>query len=55
MIGINSVCRMWDRSSGQEIQKVELESIPGDIELSQDGKLLTIPYGNKIAFYDAET
>ncbi|XP_041771732.1 serine-threonine kinase receptor-associated protein [Anopheles merus] len=47
--------RLWDRGTGQEVSRVEFSSHPNGLELSKDGSILTVTYGNCTAFYDMET
>lgn len=46
--------RVWDRTSGQEVQKVELSASPSSLEVSKDGTILTVAHGNVVSFWDAE-
>ncbi|XP_034242886.1 serine-threonine kinase receptor-associated protein [Thrips palmi] len=46
--------RVWDRTSGQEVQKVELSASPSSLEVSKDGTILTVTHGNIVSFWDAE-
>ncbi|KAJ8963807.1 hypothetical protein NQ317_008855 [Molorchus minor] len=47
--------RVWDRSSGKEVQKVDFPSTPNSLEVSKDGTVLTVTYSNHVAFLDAES
>uniref|UniRef100_A0A182JJG1 Serine-threonine kinase receptor-associated protein n=1 Tax=Anopheles atroparvus TaxID=41427 RepID=A0A182JJG1_ANOAO len=47
--------RLWDRSSGQEVSRVEFSSHPNGLELSKDGTILTVTYGHCTAFYEMDT
>lgn len=47
--------RVWNRSTGQEIQKVEFNSTPNSLEVSKDGSVLTVTYSNHVIFLDSET
>ncbi|XP_041978551.1 serine-threonine kinase receptor-associated protein [Aricia agestis] len=47
--------RIWDRNSGQEIQKIEFPAVPNSMELSRDGAVLTVAYGTNVAFYSTDT
>lgn len=38
----------------QEVKKVELSASPSSLEVSKDGTLLTVTYGNIVSFWDAE-
>ncbi|KAE8738473.1 hypothetical protein FOCC_FOCC016032 [Frankliniella occidentalis] len=46
--------RVWDRASGQEVQKVELSAAPSSLEVSKDGSLMTVTHGNVVSFLDTE-
>ena len=46
---------MWDVTSQSEVKKVELGIAPADIEISQDGSILTIPHGHNVTFYNTDT
>lgn len=47
--------RVWDRASGEEVQKVEFSSTPNSLEVSKDGTVLTVAYANHVVFLDSET
>ncbi|CAB3370666.1 Hypothetical predicted protein [Cloeon dipterum] len=47
--------RVWDRSSGQEIQKLEFSAIPSSLEVSPDGTIITTTHGNYVSFWKADT
>ncbi|XP_022125188.1 serine-threonine kinase receptor-associated protein isoform X2 [Pieris rapae] len=47
--------RVWDRNSGQEVQKVEFSSTPNSLELSRDGAVLTVTHGTNVSFYSSDT
>jgi serine-threonine kinase receptor-associated protein len=47
--------RIWDAQNENEIKQLEFPAVPGNIELSRDGDLLVIPYGQKVTFWDTET
>jgi WD40 repeat protein len=49
------VCRLWDLRSGQETKKVSVDGEVTSAELSADGSVLTLTYGNTVAFWDADT
>ncbi|XP_076040256.1 serine-threonine kinase receptor-associated protein-like [Oratosquilla oratoria] len=46
--------RCWDKTSGQEVHKMELSNNPTGMELSTDGQILTVTYGNKVLFVSTE-
>ena len=39
----------------QEVQKLDVAHNPTGMELSNDGKTLTVTYGSKVAFLNPET
>ncbi|XP_023017348.1 serine-threonine kinase receptor-associated protein wmd [Leptinotarsa decemlineata] len=47
--------RVWDRSTGKEVQKVDFSSSPNSMEISKDGSVLTVAYSNRVAFLEAQT
>ncbi|XP_063618425.1 serine-threonine kinase receptor-associated protein [Cydia splendana] len=47
--------RVWDRTSGQEVNKIEFTSIPNSLELSRDGAILTVAHGTNVSFYSTDT
>jgi serine-threonine kinase receptor-associated protein len=47
--------RLWDAKNNCEIKKVDLKFPANDIELSGDGRLLTVAYSDRVTFLDAET
>ena len=50
----SNIIRLWDVAAKSVMKKVEISAAPAGIELSQDGTIFTIPYGNKVAFFDAD-
>ncbi|KAK3098632.1 hypothetical protein FSP39_021396 [Pinctada imbricata] len=46
--------RIWDVSSGKEIQKLDFADSPSSLELSKDGKILVITHGSCTSFWDPE-
>ncbi|CAH1799858.1 unnamed protein product [Owenia fusiformis] len=52
--GDDKSVRVWEVSSQKEIKKLEFIANPSSLELSQDGKTLTISYGNFVTFYNTE-
>lgn len=47
--------RMWDRSSGSEVQRIEFQSNPNSLELSADQHILTVTHGTSVSFFESET
>jgi serine-threonine kinase receptor-associated protein len=47
--------RFWDRTSGEEIKKLEFGSVPSSVEVSRDGGVLTVCSGEKVSFWDIES
>lgn len=46
--------RVWDRSSGQEVKKLEFPAIPRSMELSKDGNIITTTHSNIVTFWDSK-
>lgn len=46
---------MWDRSVGDEVQRVEFNAHPNSIELSSDYNILTVTHGTSVSFWETET
>ncbi|XP_014214063.1 serine-threonine kinase receptor-associated protein isoform X2 [Copidosoma floridanum] len=46
--------RVWERSSGQEIKKLEFPSVPCSMEVSKDGKVITTTHSNLVTFWDSK-
>lgn len=47
--------RLWDRSIGQEVQRIEFNAHPNSIELSSDYNILTVTHGTSVSFWETET
>jgi len=47
--------KIWDRSTGSEVQHIDFASIPSSIEISRDGTILTIANGSNVSFFEMET
>lgn len=47
--------RLWDRSIGQEVQRIEFNTHPNSIELSADYNILTVTHGTSVSFWETET
>lgn len=47
--------KIWDRSTGSEVQEVEFATNPSSIEISRDGTILTVTNGSNVSFFDMET
>jgi len=45
---------MWDVVNKQEVKQLTLPAVPNSVELSHDGEVITVPYGNTVGFYKAE-
>lgn len=54
-IADDKTMRLWDRTSGLEIQCVDFACNPNSLELSSDEQLLTVTHGNSISFWEIET
>lgn len=53
-IADDKTIRFWDKTSLSEIKSIELPAKPTDLELSKDGKLLTVTYGALVTFWDVD-
>lgn len=47
--------RLWDRSSGKEVQRVDFASNPNSLELSRDGNVITVSHGTSVSFWETDT
>lgn len=47
--------RVWDRSTKQEVQKIDFQSNPNSLEISRDSRILTVTHGKFVSFFDAES
>ncbi|CAH1390604.1 unnamed protein product [Nezara viridula] len=47
--------RVWDISSGKEVHKLDFESTPSSLEVSQDGRIFTVAAGSIVSFWDAQS
>lgn len=47
------VCRLWDRSSMEEVKTLTFDTSVSSMEYVADGQILVITYGKTIAFYNA--
>lgn len=47
--------KIWDRSSGKEVQQIEFANNPNSIEISRDGSILTVTNGANVSFFEMET
>ena len=47
--------KIWDRSTGSEVQEVEFATNPSSIEISRDGTILTVTNGSNVSFFEMET
>lgn len=47
--------RVWDRSNGAEVQRVDFPTTPNSLELSADRTTLTVAHGTSVSFFDADT
>ena len=46
--------RIWDRKSGQEINKIDFPAVPRSMELSKDNKIITTTHANIVTFWDSK-
>ena len=47
--------RVWDRSTGAEVQRIDFTTTPNSLELSADQNVVTVAHGNSVSFFDADT
>lgn len=47
--------KIWDRSTGSEIQQIDFTTNPGSIEISRDGSILTVTNGSNVSFFEMES
>lgn len=47
--------RLWDRLSGNEIQRLSFPNNPNSLEISTDNHILTITHGSSISFWEVDT
>lgn len=57
IVSVSDDCtlRVWDRATGQEVQKIDFPTTPNSLELSRDGTTLTVAHGSSVSFFSAET
>lgn len=51
----DKVVRIWDRSTGQDVQQIDFASNPSSIEISRDGSILTVTNGANVSFFEMDT
>lgn len=47
--------KIWDRAAAKEVMNIDFPSNPSNIEISHDGTVLIVTYGNTVGFYQLET
>ncbi|XP_037956965.1 serine-threonine kinase receptor-associated protein-like [Teleopsis dalmanni] len=47
--------RLWDRLTGNEIQRLQFTHNPNSLEISADNHILTITHGGSISFWEVDT
>lgn len=47
--------RLWDRLTGNEVQRLTFPNNPNSLEISSDNHILTVAHGTSISFWDVET
>ena len=47
--------RIWDIAGGCEAKKIDFPKNPTSLELSSDGSVLVVTYGNFTSFWNAQT
>lgn len=53
--GEDKTMRVFDRSTGREVQCIDFTTTPNSLELSPDQGTLTVAHGNSVSFFDADT
>lgn len=48
-------CRVWDVDTCKEVQQLTFESAPSSLNLSANGNIMIITYGQNVAFYNVDT
>lgn len=48
----DKVIRIWDRSSGSEVQHIDFPMNPSNIEISRDESILTVTCGSSVSFFE---
>lgn len=51
----DKVVKIWDRSTGQDVQQIEFAINPSSIEISRDGSILTVANGANVSFFEMDT
>lgn len=46
----DNTLRIWDTISGQEVQKINFNSCPNSLEVSNDESVITVTHGNSVSF-----
>ena len=46
--------RFWERNTGEEINRIELPSIPTSIEISAGGEILSVSCGRTVSFWNVQ-
>lgn len=54
-VGDDKSLRLWDRSMGQEVQRVDFTANANSLELSADGNILTVAHGSSVSFWETDT
>lgn len=47
--------KFWDTKTMEEIKSIELETVPNSIEISPDGKILSVCHESLVSFWDIES
>ena len=47
--------RVWDADTCKEVQQLIFETAPSSLNLSANGNIMIITYGQNIAFYNVDT
>lgn len=54
-IAEDKTMRIWDKISGQEVQRVEFPATPNSLEMTKDGSVFTVAHGKSVSFWDANS
>ncbi|KAG7189447.1 hypothetical protein KM043_017147 [Ampulex compressa] len=46
--------RVWDRTSGQEVKRLDFPAIPSSMEVSKDGNVITTTHSSIVTFWDSK-
>lgn len=52
-IADDKTLRVWDRTSGQEVQRLNFPSVPNSVEISKNGNIITTTHSNVVTFWNS--